>query len=128
MEGSFLHGRRKATEVVLQRTRVRAPGAPPRRHGSATSGGGSAGRVAAGAVRVGNTVAAAVTNRRVLESVEADIALIAGAILAAIAALAFKYPRGIAYPLGVFTAWLAAAILYRGIGLYRNGWSTGNAG
>jgi cardiolipin synthase len=69
---------------------------------------------------VGNTVAAAVTNRRVLESVEANIALIAGAILAAIAALSFKYPRGIAYPLGLFAAWLAAAILYRAIELYRN--------
>jgi cardiolipin synthase A/B len=126
MEGMFLHDLRNATEVVLQRNRVRAPGAPSRRHGSSTSSGGSGGRVAAGAVRVGNTVAAAVTNRRVLESVEANIALIAGAILAAIAALAFKYPRGIAYPLGVFAAWLAAAILYRGIELYRNRRSPAN--
>src|SRR6185369_8768258 len=85
-----------------------------------TSGGGSGGRVAAGAVRVGNTVTAAVTNTRVLESVEANIALIAGTILAALAALAFKYPRGIAYPIGVFATWFAAAILYRGIKLYRN--------
>ena len=69
---------------------------------------------------MGNTVAAAVTNMRVLESVEANIALVAGAILAAIAVLAFEYPRGIAYPLGVFAAWLAAATLYRGIELYRN--------
>jgi hypothetical protein len=34
--------------------------------------------------------------------------------------LAFIYPRGIAYPLGVLAGWLAAAILYRGIELYRN--------
>ena len=47
-------------------------------------------------------------------------ALIAGAILAALAALAFKYPRGISYPLGTLAVWLAAAILYRGIELYRN--------
>jgi cardiolipin synthase len=120
MEDMFLHDLRNATEVVLQRNRVRAPGAPARRHGPATSGGGSAGRVAAGAVRVGNTVAAAVTNTRVLESVEANIALIAGAMLAAVAAVAFAFPRGIAYPLGVFAAWLAAAILYRGIELHRN--------
>jgi cardiolipin synthase len=83
--------------------------------------------VAAGAVRVGNTVAAAVTNKRVLESVEANIALIAGAILAVIAVLAFRYPRGIAYPIGVFAAWLAAAILYRGIELYRNRREIANA-
>ena len=127
MEDMFLHDLGNATEVVLQRNRVRAPGAPSRRHGPATSGGGSGGRVAAGAVRVGNTVTAAVTNTRVLESVEANIALIAGAILAAIAALAFKYPRGIAYPIGVFAAWFAAAILYRGIELYRNRRRTVNA-
>src|SRR3954447_16088591 len=127
MEDMFLHDLRNATEVVLQRNRVRAPGAPSRRHGSATSSGGSGGRVAAGAGRVGNTGAAAVTNRRVLESVEANIALLAGAILAAIGALAFKYPRSIAYPLGVFAAWLAAAILYRAIELYWNRRSTANA-
>ena len=120
MEDMFLHDLRNATEVVLQRNRVRAPGAPSRRHGAATSGGGSGGRVAAGAVRVGNTVAAAVTNKRVLEPVEANIALIAGAILATIAVLAFRYPRSISYPIGVFAAWLGAATLYRGIELYRN--------
>jgi len=124
MEDMFLHDLRNATEVVLQRNRVRAPGAPSRRQGLATSSGG---RVAAGAVRVGNTVAAAVTNKRVLESVEANIALIAGAILAVIAVLAFRYPRGIAYPIGVFAAWLAAAILYRGIELYRNRREIANA-
>jgi cardiolipin synthase len=41
MEDMFLHDLRNATEVVLQRNRVRAPGAPSRRHGPATSGGGS---------------------------------------------------------------------------------------
>jgi cardiolipin synthase len=78
----------------------------------------SGGRVTAGAVRVGNTVAAAVSSRRVLEPVEANIALIGGLTLGALAALAFKYPRSIAYPLGVFVAWLAAALLYRGVQLY----------
>jgi cardiolipin synthase len=119
MEDLFLHDLQNATEVVLRRNRVRAPGGRGRRHGSATSGGGSRGRVAAGAVRVGNTVAAAVANTRVLDPVEANIALFAGLLLAAIAALAFIYPRGIAYPLGVVVAWLAAAILYRGIELFR---------
>ena len=119
MEEMFIHDLRNATEIVLQRNRVLAPGAPSRRDGTSTSGGGSGGRVAAGALRVGNTVAAAVTDTRVLGSVEANIALIAGAALAAIAALAFTYPRGVAYLVGVFAAWLAAAILYRAIGLYR---------
>jgi cardiolipin synthase len=115
MEEMFLDDLRNATEVVLTRNRVRAPGAPSRRHGAVTSSGG---RVTAGAVRVGNTVAAAVSSRRVLEPVEANIALIGGLTLGALAALAFKYPRSIAYPLGVFVAWLAAALLYRGVQLY----------
>jgi cardiolipin synthase len=126
MEDMFLHDLRNATEVVLQRNRVRAPGAPSRRHGPATSGGGSGGRVAAGVVRVGNTVTAAVANTRVLEAVEANIALVAGATLAVIAALAFTYPRSIAYPVGVVAAWFAAAVLYRGLALYRNRPTTPN--
>jgi len=120
MEDMYLHDLGNATEVLLQRNRVRVPGARSRRHGTATSGAGSGGRIAAGAVRVGNTVAAAVANTRVLESVEANIALIGGTIFAMIAALAFTYPRGIAYPIGVIGAWLAAAILYRGLELYRH--------
>jgi len=127
MEDMFVDDLRNATEVVLRRNRVRAPGAPSRRHGAATSGGGKGARVAAGAVRVGNAVTAAVTNTRVLEAVEANIALIAGAALAVIAALAFTYPRGIAYPVGVIAAWFAAAVLYRGLELYRNRRRTANA-
>jgi cardiolipin synthase len=128
MEEMFLGDLGNATEVVLQHNRVRAAGAPSGRQHRSTSGGASSsgGRVVAGAVRVGNTVAAAITNTRVLESVEANIALIAGAVLSALAALAFKYPRGIAYPLGVFAAWLAMAILYRGFELYRDKRKTAN--
>jgi cardiolipin synthase len=119
MEDMYLQDLGNATEVVLQRNRVRVPGAPRRRRGPATSGGGSGGRVAAGAVRVGNTVAAAVANTRVLEPVEANIALVGGVLFAGIAVLAFVYPRGIAYPVGVFLAWLSVAVLYRALELYR---------
>jgi cardiolipin synthase A/B len=119
MEEMFLQDLANATEIVLERNRVRAPGAPKGRQHPATSGGSSGGRVAAGAVRVGNTMAAAITNTRVLESVEANIALTASAILGGLAALAFIYPRGIAYPLGAFAAWLAVAITFRGVDLYR---------
>jgi len=120
MEEMFLRDLDNATEIVLQRNRVRAPGAPLGRRSPATSGSSSGGRMVAGAVRVGNTVAAAITNTRVLESVEANIALIAGALLAVLAVVSFQSPRALAYPVGVFAAWLAAAILYRGIDLYRN--------
>ena len=118
MEAMFLRDLEHATEVVLRRNRVRAPGAPAGQLRRA-SGASSGGRVMAGAVRVGNTVAAAITNTRVLEGVESNIAIIAGTVLAVVAALAFKYPRAIAYPFGVFAAWVAAAILYRGAVLAR---------
>src|SRR5262245_18099215 len=120
MEEMFLRDLSNATEVVLQRNRVRAPGAPSGHRRPATSGSSSGGRMVAGAVRVGNTVAAAITNTRVLESVEANIALLAGAMLFALAVVSFTYPRALAYPIGVLAAWLAAAILSRGIDLYRN--------
>src|SRR5262245_29969835 len=123
MEEMYLHDLGNATEVVLQGNRVRWPGAPAGRRHSATSGASSAssgGRVVGGVVRIGSTVAAAIANTRVLGPVEANIALITGAISAGIAALAFKYPKGIAYPLGVFAAWLAAAVLLHAFQLYRD--------
>jgi cardiolipin synthase len=119
MEQMFLADLTNATEVVLERNRVRATGAPSGRQHPSTSGGSSGGRIAAGAVRVGNTVAAAITNKRILEPVEANIAVVAGAVVAGLAALAFAFPRGIAYPLGVIGAWLAIALFYRGVVLYR---------
>ena len=73
----------------------------------------------AGAARIGNTVTAAITNRRVLEPVEAHITLIAGLLLGIFALLAFVFPRGISYPIGVIGAWLSLALLYRGFVLRR---------
>ena len=68
-----------------------------------------------GAARIGSTVTAAMTNRRVLESVEAHIALLAGGLLALLAFLTWYYPRGVAYPIAVIAAWFAVALLVRGI-------------
>jgi cardiolipin synthase len=117
MEEMFLSDLGNATEVVLDaRNRVRAPGAPPRRQHAATSSGG---RAAAGAMRIGSTVSAAVSNRRVLEPIEAHIAFIAGTALTGLALLTFAYPRGVAYPLAAIAAWMAAALLFRGFSLLR---------
>ncbi|MGE5246069.1 MAG: phospholipase D-like domain-containing protein [Betaproteobacteria bacterium] len=118
MEAAYLADLTNATEVVLdERNHVRAPAAAatrPRRRGS-----GSSGRAVAGAVRIGNTVAAAITNRRVLEPVEAHIALLAGIVLLACAALAIAFPREFAYPIAAIVAWGGAALVYRGIVLHR---------
>jgi cardiolipin synthase len=120
MQEMFLHDLANATEVVLHaRSRARAPSAPKGRRDLLTSGGGSRGRVAAGAMRIGSTVSAAITNRRVLDSIEANVPVIAGLGLAALAALAFAFPRGFAYPVAAIAAYVAAALLYRGVALYR---------
>ena len=124
MQAMFLADLENATEVVLDaRNRVRAPGSPPRADARAASLGraapkGSSGRALAGAVRIGNTVSAAITNRRVLEPVESHIALISGGLLLALAALAVKFPRGFAYPLAIAVAWIGGTLLYRGIRLH----------
>jgi len=112
-----------ATEVVLDaRSRVREPGPPgerPRRRPPGWRARGSGGRAMAGAMRIGNVVSAAVTNRRVLEPVEGHIALAAGAALALFAAIAVAFPRALAYPLAALAAWLAATLFARGLALLR---------
>jgi len=117
MDEAFVADLEHSTEVVLDdRNRVRAPGEPRE---ARRGGGGSSGRAMAGAVRIGNTVAAALTNRRVLEPVESHIALLAGAALLACAVLAIVFPRGFAYPIAAVAGWGAAALIFRGIVLYR---------
>jgi cardiolipin synthase A/B len=116
----YLEDLQRATEVVLdRRRRVRTPGAPPPRERAARHGGGSGGRAMAGAIRIGSTVSAAVMNRRVLEPVEGQIALSAGAVLAVLAALAVLFPRVLAWPLAAIAAWLAVTLLLRGLRLLR---------
>lgn len=120
MEETYLQDLTNATEVVLDtKQKVRAPGEPRHPHPMMTSGGGSGGRAAAGALRIGNAIGAAFTNRRVLEPVEARLMLTTGALLLASAILFAFFPRLLAYPLVLFFAWLAVALLYRGYRLRR---------
>ncbi|HWG51637.1 MAG TPA: phospholipase D-like domain-containing protein [Candidatus Acidoferrales bacterium] len=120
MEEMYLQDLTNATEIVLDMKRkVRAPGEPRHPRAAATSGGGSVGRAAAGAIRIGNTVGAAFTSRRVLESVEARTMLLAGTILLGAAALSWFFPRVPAYTLVVVFGWIGLALLYRGYKLFR---------
>jgi cardiolipin synthase len=122
MERMYLEDLSRATEVVLDlKRRVRAPGQPRHPAPAASSGGGSAGRAAAGAVRIGNAIGAAFTNRRVLEPVEARLMAVIGAALLALAVLFALFPRVLAYPVAALFLWIAAALLYRSYALYRKG-------
>jgi cardiolipin synthase len=120
MEAMFLADLENASEIVLDAAqKVRAPNQPRHRHRVLSRGSGSSGRAAAGAVRIANVVGAAFTHRRVIEPVEARIAVWAGALLLSMAILFAGFPRVIAYPLALLFAWIATALLLQGYKLHR---------
>lgn len=119
MEEMYLQDLENATEIVLDaKDRVRAP-RRSRQARVAGSGGGSGGRAAAGALRIGNAVGAAFAGKRVLEPVEARLMLIGGSLLFGLALLFFKFPRALVYPVVFILTWFALALLYRGVRLHR---------
>ncbi|MBZ5506932.1 MAG: cardiolipin synthase B [Acidobacteriia bacterium] len=120
MEEMYLQDLANATEVVLSKKhRVRAPGEPLHPQSVLTSGGGSAGRVAAGAVRIGHAIGASFTNRRKFEPVEGRIMVTVGALLFGLAILLWYFPAVLVYPMIVLSFWLGAALLFRAYKLNR---------
>jgi len=120
MEDMYLQDLTNATELVLDaKQKVRAPGQPPHPHPVITRGGGSVGRAAAGAVRIGNAVGAAFTDRRVLEPVEARLMTGGGLLFLMLAALTVLFPRVLAYALFIIFFWLGVVLLYRSYKLHR---------
>ena len=92
----------------------------------AVRGGGSAGRAAAGAIRLGNTVGAAITDRRVLAPVEGRILAGVGSALVAIAVASVLWPRLVALPLAVVALWLGGTLLAKAYALHRQRRATAN--
>jgi len=117
MEEMFRQDLQNATEIVLNaRRRISVPPRPLRRN---SHGGGSVGRATAGAIRIGNAVGAAFTDRRVLEPIESRLTAIAGAVFLVLAALIAIFPRVFAGVLLVLLLWLALAMLTRSFRLRR---------
>ena len=115
MERLFEDDLARATEIVLaRRSRVRATAPQP-----AVRRGGSASRAAAGALRLGNSITAAITNRRVLGPAEAGTIAKMGLVLLALAAVAVLWPLVVAVPLAVLGTWIALALLARAWRLLR---------
>jgi cardiolipin synthase A/B len=120
MEDMFLGDLHNATEIVLDtRQKIRAPREPRQRARRSRGSGGSAGQAAAGAVRIGNAIGAAFTNRRELGPVEARLMVIVGLLLLALAIVFAFFPRLLAVPVAAAFAWIAAALFYRAYKLYR---------
>jgi cardiolipin synthase len=126
MEQMFLDDLENATEMVLTVERRLAPASTQeRRPGSrrlrASVGGGSSSRAAAGAIQIGRTVGAAITNRRPLGPAEARIMGAAGLLLLAASVIAILWPRVISWPLAVIGVWVAIAAFVRAFHLHREG-------
>jgi cardiolipin synthase A/B len=118
METMYLDDLTNATEVLLDsRSRLRAPPNPGHRPRQRT--GGSAGRAAAGLVRISNTVGAAISDHRVLEPVEARIMTLVGLLVLTVGILAALFPGLLAYPVAALSTWIGGALLYRGYRLWR---------
>ena len=114
MEQTYLRDLENATEVVLDsHLKLRVPNKQSTSRPATTSGSGSGGRAAAGAIRIGNAVGAAFTNRRVLEPVEGRIMFIAALLLIGFSVLTWFFPRVVTYPLIVLLLWISIALLYR---------------
>ena len=128
MEQLYLRDLSNSTELVLDyRRKVCAPGQPRRPRGGIRRRSGSAGAVAAGAVRIGNAVGAVLTNRRVLAPVQAGLTCLVGALLCAFAVLVTVFPRAIAVPAAGLGLWGGLALLWRGIQLRRRSKQASNA-
>jgi len=125
MEKMYLADLACTTEIILRPRRSKAGAAPaaesllaagarPPRSAIGMSGaGGSAGRAAAGALRLGRTVGAALSKQRVLEPAEARLVAIVGILSLGLAVVALLWPLVVAIPLSILLAWIAIALLMR---------------
>lgn len=126
MEQMYLEDLDNSTEIVLSgKNRVR-PVAQPEPEPSSYKGvgrrkGGSAGRLTAGALRVSNTVGAAITSRLVLGAAEAKIMLFGGAALLSLAVLALVQPLLLVIPFSVIAGWIGVSLLMKAHHLHRAG-------
>ena len=127
MAEQYLQDLGNATEVLLpgerrrRRWRVRWERRDPsaRRPRSSRGDSGSAGRAVAGAVRLGNTVSAAVTDHRVLQPADARVVAVMGLVLLIIAGLIVRWPRLLAIPAALLLVWIGGALLVRASRLRR---------
>jgi cardiolipin synthase A/B len=124
----YLRDLDNSTEISLAKNRVvrvalppagREPAAVPARRFARRPRNrrGSRG-AAASAMRLANTVGAAVTNHRTLGRAEGRILSLSGVALVALAVLAALWPRVVATPLAVLALWVGLALMWRSFRLF----------
>lgn len=111
MAAMYLDDLEHSTEIVLADRRIVDRRATARSPQEARRPIGSAGRIAAGAVRLGNTASAIITEHRVLGFAEARAAAMIGAACVIVATIALLWPAVIAIPLGLIVAWIGGAMI-----------------
>ena len=116
MEAMFLQDLQHATEIVLDGASLHAA-EPPRSYSRPRRG--SPGRLAAGAVGLGSTVTAAITNHRALGPAEATVMGAAAALLLVFAAASLLWPLLVTIPLALVAAWIAVVLIVRAVRLAR---------
>jgi cardiolipin synthase len=120
MERMYQEDLANATEIVLsQKRKVRQTGEVQRQRIKGSRG--SSSRAAAGALRLANSIGAAITNQRLLGAAEAKIMGITGALLLAIALICAMWPGVVAMPLALLFGWIAITFLVKAWRLRRLG-------
>ena len=91
-----------------------------RRHasGGTAIGGDGAARAVAGAVGLGRTVGAALTNRRPLTPTEARVLVAAGMLFSVLATVAVAFQRAVAWAVALVACWIALTVCARAVRLY----------
>ena len=112
-----------ATEIVLSTHNQVLPAVARKRRKNRARGRfrGSASRATAGALRIGNAVGAAMTNRRTLGPAEAGIMAMVALVILAITVLTLLWPLAVVVPLGAIGIWVALSLLVRAFLLRRQG-------
>jgi cardiolipin synthase len=122
MERMYLADLENATEILLTAKRKPAPSKRlTRRSWRARLGLSNSGPAAAGAIRIGSAVGSSILNRRMLGPAEAQGLAGGGVLLLLLSVVAVMWPRWITVPLAVIGVWVAASLLFRAVGLYREG-------
>jgi cardiolipin synthase len=122
MQQMFESDLANSTEIVLRRDRRRRhedAANVPRDREARGSHSGRAGRTAAGALRLGRTVGAALTEQRVLATTEAKIVAVVAVIALALAVCTVIWPWVAAVPVALFLSWASLVLFTRAVSLRR---------
>jgi cardiolipin synthase len=120
MESMYLQDLANSVEIVLRaRQKVRPAVERPRNQPLQKTASGSAGRAAAGVLRISNAVGAAITDHRVLGPAEARIMFTVSWLLLLLMAVAILWPRAVALPIAVLGGWVAISLLVKAYRLRR---------